>query len=188
MTWLHVLCWVLLFVLKLRFPPGSSLATISQIAYDICYFIKSWHTRLTVKYTTLLIEENFECRDTFLRPDQLIFLRPFQYGGQNSCQHVLSPVIQVRITVRVRITATVRIRFRVRIRACPKFRSYWGDLFVLEDLIWRLIGNCAGYRQWLSMLDQILFGSLNNVSYIIASAFTSGRVYLICSYPSWWFK
>ena len=33
MAALRVLCWALLFILRLRFPPGSSIATLLTISY-----------------------------------------------------------------------------------------------------------------------------------------------------------
>ena len=55
-----VICWALLFIFKLRFPPGVSIATVSYILYKLynCKIIQSYmsgifvHVQGCTTYTT----------------------------------------------------------------------------------------------------------------------------------------
>ena len=56
MAALRVLCWALIFILRLRFPPGSSIATTKRITgyrlfspLNLELFLSNTHRKLTSK-------------------------------------------------------------------------------------------------------------------------------------------
>jgi hypothetical protein len=82
MALLRVLCWALIFILRLRFPSGSSIATIYNIMLWACinlvFSTKSRQKAGSLNNRNLLVEYVCMCTSHTLRLSRLLLYSMFE--------------------------------------------------------------------------------------------------------------